>query len=110
VSLELELQLDRLRRERFIAVFACVACLASAVIFFLVFGDRQVGEPIKTANGTLQFELSWGAWLKMNIIGLGLGAGGVVFLARWVKLSGQAQRARRQLAAEQLPRAMIVER
>jgi hypothetical protein len=109
VSLELELQLDRLRRERIVAMFACVACLAGAGLFFALFGERSFGQPIKTATGTLQFELTWGAWLKMNVIGLGLAAGGLVFLVRFVILSREAHRTRRQLV-EQLPRATIVER
>jgi len=110
VSLELELQLDRLRRERIVAAFACVTCLASALVFFALFGERSLGEPIKTATGSLQFELTWGAWLKMNIIGLGLAAAGLVFLVRFTLLSRDAHRTRRELAAAQLPRAALVER
>jgi hypothetical protein len=108
VTLELELQADRLRRERLVQALGFVASLAGAVVMFWLFGSRDASGPIQTADGrVMKFQLSLWAWIRLNVYGIILLAIAIIALVKLVRTARELARVRRSLS--DVPRATVVE-
>ena len=69
MSLELELQADRLRRERLVQALAVLGATAGAAFMFWVF--RSDPSTIETADGrVVQLDVSTGTWIRGHLWGL----------------------------------------